>query len=130
MRILGVLPLYLVYKGLTTGVGSLLPPVPEPPEDDRKREEQRKEDEKAIEKQREEDEAKRVEEEKKAKAEQEARDTEYERKRKADWLTFDAVIRASPPDCKYGFREKLIVGSYLSGIHSYWICEKKTGIGF
>ena len=109
----GVAGLYLVFKGLTTGAVSPITPVPEVPE--------------VVEPPKtltfiEQFEIDQI-------TTEEIKETELERKRKADWLLFDTRIRESPPDCKGNFRAKLITGSYLSGIHSRWICERVKGIG-
>ena len=126
MRILALPALYLVYKGLTSGEGvTLLSTDPEEtPEEKAKREEQRREDKVAIEKQREKDEAEKVEEKKKAESEAQK-----------IWQTIeDKILRGEGRlTCKYGFKEKIIIGTGYIGImskHSYWICEKKPGIGF
>jgi len=117
MKIIGAIPLYLVYKGLTTGAGSLVAPVPKTVAQI----EQLRKDEVAIEKQKEEDKRKKVEEEKKA--EDEAQKL---------WQTIENKILSGEGrlTCKYGFREKLIRGSYEPNRrHSYWTCEEIKGLG-
>ena len=128
MKILGASPLYLIYRGLTTGAGvTLLPPVPETPEEKAKREEIEQANKESVEvakKQKEKDEAKKVEEEKKAESEAQKL-----------WQTIENKILSGEGrlTCRYGFKEKLIRGSGYIGImskHSYWICEKTVDIGF
>jgi len=132
MKILALPALYLVYKGLTTGAGSPVSPVPETPEEKRKREEQRKEDEKAIERQKEEDEAERVKEEAKREEQRKEDEKEVEEQRKEDDDKFrqEQIYLAAVPNVtcapnkkpqRYGFGTR--ANPY------YWVCEvKKLGL--
>jgi len=124
MRILALPALYLVYKGLTTGAGSLmpLPPVPKTPEQI----EQLRKDEVAIEKQKEKDEAERVEEEKKAKIEEEIIKAELERIRRNEWNKEEIKRRQNPPTCAPRHIPVFTHGVYPVS-HGFWVCEQ---IGF